>query len=72
MLRNYLNAVKKRALKKEEDVKTANTRLKICLSCPSMKKQNNKCGECGCSIALLTYGEDEDCSLNKWKDDKEL
>lgn len=66
MLINYFNAVKKKALKKEEDVLIANERLKICLSCPSMDKKKNKCKECGCSISLLNYGEKEDCSLNKF------
>jgi ribosomal protein L32 len=71
MLKNYLKAVAKKGFKKKEDVLTSNIRTRICLSCDSLNRKNNSCKECGCSISLLSFGENSDCSLNKWENDKD-
>jgi len=72
MSKDYLKAKTKRFLKKENDVRIANERNRICLSCDKHEKSNNTCGICGCSIGNLIYGEDKHCKLNKWSNDKEL
>lgn len=54
-------------LGKNEDL--AQTRLKICNSCPQnldIQFVGNVCEECGCILDNKTRIEDEHCDLCKW------
>ena len=72
MSKDYLKARIKKVVGKSENVKIANERNRICLSCEKHNKEKNTCGICGCPIRNLIYGEDKHCKLNKWNHDKEL
>jgi len=53
----------------ENTVEMAKDRMEICMSCSSLKKQNNYyiCGRCGCRFPGLAWAGNKKCPLGKWK-----
>jgi len=45
---------------------TADSRLAICESCPSLIKTGKQCKECGCFMVLKTKLQEAKCPLGKW------
>ena len=64
---NYLKAKARKLRGKKEDIELSLERAATCNTCEKFNKEMSKCGVCGCNIALLTYGDKEECSLNNWK-----
>ena len=44
----------------------ANSRLSICKGCEFFDKNQERCGKCGCFMALKTYLKAERCPVGKW------
>jgi hypothetical protein len=44
----------------------ADTRLKICKSCPELIKLTMQCKKCGCFMALKTKLQVATCPIGKW------
>lgn len=44
----------------------ANSRLSICNGCEFYNKQSERCGKCGCYMAIKTYLRAERCPVGKW------
>jgi len=42
-------------------------RAEICSTCPSLRKEEYRCGECGCYLKLKIPMETSTCPLSKWK-----
>lgn len=49
-------------LTKEE----AAARLAICNSCEFFRHSDQRCGKCGCYMAIKTYLKSEKCPVNRW------
>ena len=41
-------------------------RLEICKTCPSFKKNTQRCGKCGCFMSLKATLLQAKCPLGKW------
>lgn len=53
----------------KESVLLANSRRKICDSCPKLVKSSAaflKCSDCGCYYPMLAYSSTKSCPLGKW------
>lgn len=44
----------------------ANNRLSICKSCEFFNQVQQRCGKCGCYMAVKTYLKAERCPIGKW------
>lgn len=44
----------------------ANARLTVCRGCEFFDKNQERCGKCGCFMALKTYLKAERCPVGKW------
>ncbi|NBO98659.1 MAG: hypothetical protein EBU90_00760 [Proteobacteria bacterium] len=44
----------------------ANSRLSVCKGCEFFDKNQERCGKCGCFMALKTYLKAERCPVGKW------
>ena len=44
----------------------ADTRLAICKGCEFFNSQQERCGKCGCKMAVKTYLKAEKCPVGKW------
>lgn len=44
----------------------ANARLEICKSCEFFNTLQQRCGKCGCYMAVKTYLKAEKCPIGKW------
>jgi hypothetical protein len=44
----------------------ANNRMNICNSCPFYISEQQRCGKCGCYMAIKTYLKAERCPIGKW------
>jgi uncharacterized paraquat-inducible protein A len=44
----------------------ANRRLSICKGCEFFNSQQERCGKCGCYMAVKTYMKAERCPVGKW------
>lgn len=44
----------------------ANRRLNICKGCEFFNSQQERCGKCGCFMAVKTYMKAERCPVGKW------
>lgn len=42
-------------------------RAEICSTCPSLIKDEYKCGECGCYLKYKISWATQDCPLGKWE-----
>lgn len=42
-------------------------RAEICSTCPSLRKEEYRCGECGCFLRWKIPMETSTCPLGKWK-----
>lgn len=52
---------------KHVDEKEFDRRLSICKECPSLIKDQDRCGECGCYLKTKALWESSECPLGKWK-----
>lgn len=41
-------------------------RYDICLSCPNLMMDSNRCKLCGCFMGVKTWMKYEKCPINKW------
>lgn len=41
-------------------------RYDICVSCPHLNMDSNRCKICGCFMGVKTYMPNEQCPINKW------
>jgi Family of unknown function (DUF6171) len=41
-------------------------RYSVCLECPELDKEQNRCRRCGCALALKPWLTRESCPLEKW------
>ena len=48
------------------DESSANSRLSICRGCEFFDSHSERCGKCGCNMAVKTYLRAEKCPLGKW------
>jgi hypothetical protein len=48
------------------DNKTAEARMSICNSCPSLLSVTKQCKECGCFMKIKVKLEQAVCPLGKW------
>jgi hypothetical protein len=44
----------------------ANLRLNVCKTCPYFDKDQERCKQCGCKMAVKTYLKAEKCPIGKW------
>lgn len=44
----------------------ADARLSICKGCEFFNSQQERCGKCGCKMAVKTYLKAEKCPVGKW------
>ena len=44
----------------------ANSRLSICRGCEFFDSVSERCGKCGCNMAVKTYLRAERCPIGKW------
>ena len=42
-------------------------RAEICSTCPSLRKEEYRCGECGCFLKFKIAMQTSTCPINKWK-----
>ena len=42
-------------------------RLNICIECPKLDKESQKCKECGCYVAMKVWLNSSKCPLKKWE-----
>lgn len=45
-------------------------RAAICAECPSLRKEEYRCGECGCYLKFKIAMGTSECPINKWKIDE--
>ena len=45
-------------------------RAEICSTCPSLRKEEYRCGECGCYLKWKISMGTQKCPLNKWEKEK--
>lgn len=48
------------------DDESAKSRLSICRGCEFFDSNSERCGKCGCNMAIKTYLRAEKCPLGKW------
>jgi hypothetical protein len=48
------------------DSEQANSRLSICRGCEFFDSGSERCGKCGCNMAVKTYLRAEKCPIDKW------
>lgn len=48
------------------DLHTSESRISICLSCPSFIALTKQCKKCGCFMPAKTKLSNAKCPLNKW------
>ncbi len=41
-------------------------RAEVCSTCPSLNKEEYKCGECGCYLKYKMNWATQECPLEKW------
>jgi hypothetical protein len=44
----------------------AESRLTVCRGCEFFNKEQERCGKCGCKMAVKTYLKAEKCPVGKW------
>lgn len=49
----------------DEEIKK---RAEVCSICPSLNKEEYKCGECGCYLKYKISWATQDCPLGKWEE----
>jgi len=48
------------------DNSVAETRLNVCKGCEFFNQLQERCGKCGCNMAVKTYLRAEKCPVGKW------
>jgi len=48
------------------DNEAAQKRLNVCKGCAFFNQQQERCGKCGCNMAVKTYLRAEKCPIGKW------
>ena len=64
VVRNVQSVAAGNELKVPQD--QANSRLSICRGCEFFDKNSERCGKCGCYMAVKTYLRAEKCPVGKW------
>ena len=64
IIRNLKGAIRGEELKLPE--KEKNNRLDICKGCPHYHGPKDRCGLCGCKMAVKAYLKLESCPIGKW------
>ena len=64
IVKNVVSVVQGNELKLS-DSETQN-RLDICRQCPYFESGSQRCGKCGCYLAVKTYLKAEKCPIGKW------
>ena len=64
VVRNVQSVAAGNALRLNEN--EANQRLNICRGCEFFNHAQERCGKCGCFMAVKTYLKAEKCPVGKW------
>jgi len=64
VVRNVQSVAAGNALRLDAD--DANRRLDICKGCEFFNSAQQRCGKCGCFMAVKTYLKAEKCPIGKW------
>lgn len=68
IIEGYSNLAKSAIGMGEEEIeKMAARRMAICLNCPEISKNKERCTKCGCVLSAKTRSETSACPLDKWK-----
>jgi len=64
IIKNTQSVVAGNALKISSE--EAESRLAVCRGCEFFNKEQERCGKCGCKMAVKTYLKAEKCPVGKW------
>jgi hypothetical protein len=64
VVRNAMSVAAGNSLRLDEGA--AQSRLNICKGCEFFNQTQERCGKCGCNMAVKTYLRAEKCPLGKW------
>jgi hypothetical protein len=64
IINNVISVAKGNSLRVEQE--EAQKRLNICKKCDFFNALQERCGKCGCNMAVKTYLRAERCPIGKW------